>query len=443
MIDRPTRLLALVAALALTLTFAAAASAENWSHWRGPAWNGSSPETNLPTKFSQTENVKWSVDLPGLGASTPIIFGDHVFISLIEDKTNKQLALCLDRTTGKELWRDEVGVGTPVDNRANMAGPSPTTDGKTVVYFFGTGDLAGFTVEGKKLWQRSVTREYGEFAFQWTFSSSPTFYEGVVYLQVLQRNEPVHGRGKPNDESFILAMEPTTGKNIWRHVRPSKAAAESREAYSTILPYEHAGLKQLLVTGGDAISGHDPKTGKELWRWGTWNPDRIGHWRLVPSPVGGDGVALACAPKGSPIYAVPTDRTGDLSGSGGGLLWSSSDKSLSSDVSTPLFYDGDFFVLNSDRKSLARVKPKTGQIVWQVEKLPSRAKYEASPTGADGKLYVISHNGEAAVLDAKTGKVLHETNMGQSGTNNNRASVAVSQGDLFIKVDRKLYCVGE
>lgn len=432
----------LTQALSLTLTLAlvAAASAENWAHWRGPTWNGSTTEANLPAKFSKTDQVKWVASLPGVGPNTPIIHGDRVFTSVIEDVTDKQLALCFDRKTGKELWREEIGVGTRVDRRSNMAGPSPTTDGKTVVFFFGTGDLAGLTVDGTKLWQRSVTGEYGDFAFQWTFSSGPTFYDGRVYLQVLQRNTPVHGRGKQNGESYILAIDPLTGKNIWRHVRPSKAAAESLEAFSTILPDEQGGRKQLLVVGGDAISGHDPKTGKELWRWGTWNPTRIGHWRLVPSPVAGAGVALACAPKGSPVYAVKLDGTGNLGDDA--LAWRSADKNVSSDVSTPLFYDGDFFVLNSDRRALTRVDPQSGETAWQVEKLPSRAKYEASPTAGDGKIYVISHSGEAAVIDAKTGKVLHETNMGETGTRDNRPSIAISQGNLFIKVDHKLYCIG-
>ena len=122
-----------------------------------------------------------------------------------------------------------------------------------------------------------------------------------MYLPVLQRDEPVHGRGKPSSDSYILSINPGNGKTIWKHTRPSNAKKESLESFGTIIPHEN----QLIIAGGDVITGHDPKSGDEIWRWGTWNP---GHkqewWRLVPSPVFGDGVFLVCAPKKSPIFAV-------------------------------------------------------------------------------------------------------------------------------------------
>lgn len=417
----------------LLLAFSLPAAAENWPHWRGPSHNGTSTETNLPVKFSKTENVRWTADLPGASASSPIIHGDRVFVSSIADNDDL-IAMCLDRKTGEKLWSHVVGKGPATDPRANKAAPSPATDGKIVVYFYGNGDMAGFKVDGERLWSRSITQDYGDFSFLWTFSSSPTFYEGTVYLPVLQRDSPVGGKGKPNAESYILAINPADGKDKWRHVRPSKAVAESLESFTTIIPYNG----QLLLAGGDALTGHDPKTGEELWRWGTWNRTRIGHWRLVPSAVGGGGVILVCAPKGSPVYAVKDDLKGDHSGKA--PLWKSEDRDVSSDVCTPAFYEGHFFVLNDKRKVLSKVKPD-GSVVW-TQRAPGREIYRASPTCADGKVYIMNHGGHVSVLSAKDGELLHETPMGEQGADHVRPTIAVSQGNLFIKVQQKLYCIG-
>jgi outer membrane protein assembly factor BamB len=202
------------------------------------------------------------------------------------------------------------------------------------------------------------------------------------------------------------------------------------------VPYVFNGRKELLVAGGDCLSGHDLATGKELWRSGSWNPMKIGHWRLVPSPVAGDGVILGCAPKKNPVYALKAGAHGAA-----GWLWTSEAREVSSDVPTPLFYDGDFIVLSDVTSSISRVEPKSGKVKWTVP-TPGRAKYEASPTGADGKIYLMNFLGEVTVINAADGKVLSTIPMGEPGDNNTRSVVAVSQGQLFIRTNTKLYCVG-
>ena len=138
--------------------------------------------------------MKWATPLPGYSAATPAIWGDRVFVSSADAQSSKQLAICLDRKTGKELWREEVGENATTDRmNSNTCSPSPATDGKVVVFFYGTGDLHAFEVGGKKLWARNI----GPFAFQWTFSTSPLLHDGRLYLQVLQRDVAVNGRGKP------------------------------------------------------------------------------------------------------------------------------------------------------------------------------------------------------------------------------------------------------
>ena len=417
--------------------------AENWPHWRGPSFNGASSESGLPTTFSKTENVQWVAPLPGPAAATPIIWGSRVFVSTVDLQNQTLIALCLNRADGKVAWSKEIATGIRHDRQSNYASSSPTTDGHLVYFYYGNGDLVAFTQDGQQQWKRNIQKEYGPFAFQWTFSSSPSLFNGKLYLQVLQRNVPVNGRGRPDgpNESYLLALDPQTGHELWRHIRPSDARRESLEAYSTPIPYPLEGKTQILITGGDCITGHNPDTGAELWRWGTWNPGKITHWRMVVSPVGGAGVALACAPKGSPVYAVKTTLNGTLGDAG--LAWVSKEREVSSDVSTPLFYKNHFYVLNSDRKVLSCLEPATGKVVWSGS-LGSRAKIEASPTGADGKIYVISHRGDVFVTG--TGdqfEILHTVSMGDDQDADDRSTIAVSDGQLFIRTATKLYCIGK
>jgi outer membrane protein assembly factor BamB len=416
--------------------------AENWPQWRGPAFNGSTTEKNLPATFSKTENVKWVADMSGPSAATPVVWNDHVFVNSVDQKAGTLQAVCLDAASGKTLWQRETGVGLGLDDKSNFASPSPVTDGKRVWFFYGNGELVAFDFDGKQIWSRNIQKDYGQFAFQWTFSSSPTFYAGRLYLQVLQRDTPVHGRGRTDGpiDSFLLALDPQTGKELWKVARPNGAREESKESYATPIPFTFNNRTELLIAGGDCLTGHDPETGRELWRWGTWNPNKITHWRLVPSPVAGGGAVLACGPKGAPIFAVKAGAKGTLDDSG--LAWKSSDREISTDVSTPLFYEGRFYILNSDRGTLARVVPETGKVEWASE-IGTRAKIEASPTAANGKIYFMNMRGDAFVMEAGDQfKLLHKTAMGDEGDHDLRSSIAISHGCLFIRTGAKLYCVG-
>lgn len=430
--------------IGLVLAIACSAQGGDWPQWRGPFFNGSADEKDLPSQWSKTENVAWAADLPGEAASTPVVSGDRVYLSGVDSTRDVLQAVAFDRAGGNLLWSHDVAKGIRRDQRSTFASSSPVTDGKIAVFFFGNGDVACFDAEGRQRWTRNLQKDYGPFAFLWTFSSSPLLYDGKLYLQVLQRDVAVGDRGlrDQENESYLLAVDPQTGKTLWRHVRPSRAVAESREAFTTPVPLEHNGRKELLLVGGDVVSGHDPATGSELWRWGTWNPDRIGHWRQVVSPVAGNGVILVCAPKREPIYAVKAGGKGTLDDNS--LAWVSREsRDVSSDVPTPAFYDGDFFVLSDVRKSLSRVEPGTGRVKWTVA-TPGRVKYEASPLAADGKVYLIDFNGQVAIIGAADGKLLRVIPMDEpKGGEVVRSSIIASRGQLYIRTTRKLYCIGK
>ncbi|MFT5289141.1 MAG: outer membrane protein assembly factor BamB [Planctomycetota bacterium] len=443
----------LLSILLLLLSLSASVSAQDWPHWRGPAYDGSAEASGLPTKFDLENQMLWQADLPGPGASTPIIIGKRMFLTSVDQDAQALLAICLDRTTGEELWIDVAGSGyrpqangqpagqaVQMHNRSNYASPSAVSDGEQVIFFFGNGDLISYTLEGDRRWERNLQKDFGDFAFQWTFSASPTLLNGRVYFAVLQRDEPANNIGKDGGESFLLALDAKDGETIYRHVRPSEAQMESLESYATIIPYTGTdGREEILVVGGDVVTGHNPATGEELWRWGTWNTgNREAWWRLVPSPVVGAGVVLACGPKGAPVCAVPLGATGLMAQDDAAWMSAGRRDPITTDVPTPLFYDGSFFVLSDLRNAITRVNPANGEALWSVQ-LPREHKWRASPTGADDKLWLIDHGGNVHVLDADTGETIHTVSLGDE-EDTTRASIAVANSAVFVRTNRKVYC---
>jgi outer membrane protein assembly factor BamB len=396
--------------------------------------NGSSEAKDLPSSWSKTENVKWVAPLPGGSGATPIVLGNRVFLTSLDNRTTSLLAICLDRETGRVLWEKELGIGGPDKGRGkNMASPSPVTDGKRVFFLFGTGDFAAVDFEGNILWQRNLQDDHGKFDILFGYHSSPTFYKGKVYVVVHQRDR---SKNEENRVSFLLAVDPETGKDLFKCIRPNQAAEESQESYSTPIPIEWNGRSQILLIGGDCVSGHDPQTGAEFWQWGQWNPKKIGHWRVVPSPAFYEGLVYVCAPKKGPVFAVKAGENGRLEDEG--MVWKSED--ATSDVCVPLVCEDRLYVLNGDgKKEVTCLEPKTGKTIWKGE-LGGDAVYRCSLTGADGKIYTINEDGEVVVLRAGYRfEILHRAEMGEGPC---RSTIAVADGQIFIRTAENLYCVG-
>jgi len=412
--------------------------AENWPQWRGPFFNGSTVETNLPSQWSKTENVAWVTPLPGYSGATPVIWEGSVFVSS-PDPEKSLLLLCLDENTGKVRWQKAVAKGDREKGRNNMASPSPVTDGKTVFIMFGTGELAAFDFAGNQLWARNLAKEYGRLSINWLYGSSPMLYKQKLYVEVLQRSPvPSDYRDavdeKPERESFLLCLDPASGKNLWRHVRGSDAFSEAQEAYTTPIPYEGSNGTEVILVGANYVTAHDANNGTELWRCAGLNARKEPFWRIVPSPVAADGMIFACGPKRDPVLAIKDGGKGLVTDTH--LAWKF--KEFPSDCVTPLYYQKKLFVLDGDRQMLTCLNPKTGEKEWQGN-LGVHEIFRASPAGADGKLYCISENGTAVVLSAdEQFKILSTIPMGEAPV---RSSIAITHGKLFIRTAQNLYCI--
>jgi len=426
--------------LAGMLLSATAAKAGNWPQWRGPHFNGSCDETQLPERFTNTENVAWTARLPGTSGATPIVFGDRVFVSSTAQSGRDLVALCFAVKDGRLLWNKRLGTGGRVP-RSDLACPSPVTDGEWVVFTYGSGLIAGLTTDGKVLWQRDLTREYGCLAIMFGFSSSPLWYEGRLVLPVLRREKPYRynlGASLPRKgdfDSYLLAMEPKTGKTIYRHVRETDAVDESREAYVTPVPCELAGRKEFLVNGGTYVTGHDPATGRELWRWKYEIPSRPTQQRVIPSVVVGEGLIFAPQARGNATIALKPGATGQA----GKEIEAWNLPEPSCDSSTQLVYRGRLYSLDGDAKIAGCLDPKTGEVLWR-SRLGGGGPWRASPTGADGKIYLLCETGEALVLAAGDEyKELHRFDF--DSPKPCRGTISAAAGRLFVRTADRLICL--
>jgi outer membrane protein assembly factor BamB len=421
--------------LAISFGFCSRGHAQNWPQWRGPNLNGSTAVTATPATLDK-QTLLWSVDLPGLGAGTPVIWGDRVFVSAIDGGSADLLGLCLDRNSGKVIWRKQIGTGFTRNQRNNYGSPSPITDGRSVFFHFGNGELAAVDLDGRPLWQRNIATDHGSLNLMFIYGSSPLLHQGRLFINVIHRNRS-YNRNAPAGEgqSYVLAIDAATGKDLWKTPRITDARDETMEAYSTPMPVEVDGRTEIITVGADYVTAHDPQTGRELWRCGGWNPQRINHWRIVPSVVVADGLVIMCAPKGGPLLAIRPGGSGDVTNTH--IAWRSTE--ASSDVCTPLVYRGNLYVLDGDRKTLTCVNPADGKARWSGS-IGGNAVLRTSPTGADGKIYCMNEAGQAWVLSADEFRILSTIELSTSGPA--RASVAAAPGMVFIRTPDKLHCFG-
>jgi len=419
------RALLLVVALSLT---AAVSSAENWPQWRGPSLNGLSGERNLPVKWSRTDNVSWKLPLPAWSGSTPIVWGDRIFLNVADDlkvRDGDNLHLwCVDRANGAVLWKRPLGAGNHQEQKQNMSTPSPVTDGTHVWVMTGTGILKAFDFNGTEKWRRDIQKDYGRFGLNWGYGSSPLLYHDALYVQVL------HGM-RTDDPSYVLRIDKLTGRTVWRVERPTSARFESPDSYTTPALLRYGSATEIVVTGGDAVTGHDPDSGRELWRANGLNPDNDGSYRIVASPVV-HGEIIVAPSRERPMLVLKAGGRGDVTRSH--VLWSFGS---GPDVPTPVT-DGTYLYVVNDRGIMFCLNLKTGREHYGRQRLRP-GTYSGSPVLADGKIYITNEDGMTSVIKAGPAFELLAENDFDDYT---LSSPAVSEGQIFFRTRGFLYAIG-
>ena len=476
--------------IALTIIGLAAisvATAENnWPQWRGPSQNGVSAAQNLPTTWNGTENIVWKTPLSAWSGGTPVIWGDRVFVTspskseampqtapevepgegplrerrrsrggveqnddqrerIQENRQrrrgrrrdrrgggrspggDKLLLLCLSKTNGKILWERELDTGNQLHRKHNNTSPSPVTDGQHVWAVTGTGVVKAFDMAGNEIWQKSLQHDYGAFGLNFGYASSPLLHDGKLILEVL------HGQ-RTDDPSYIVALDAMTGKELWHHERETDAIAESPDAYTTPALVESDGVAQIVISGGDYVTGHDSETGAEIWRAAGLNPEQRRNYRIVGSPLVADGMVYAPTRK-RPLLALRTGGTSDVTDSH--LVWKWEGPGAP-DVPTPVC-DGKYFYMVDDSGQVTCLDAKTGELIWGPERT-AQGVVSSSPILADQKLYILNENGVTTVIAAGPEfQVLATNELDGSYT---LSSPAVAGNHLIIRTGTHLYCIG-
>jgi outer membrane protein assembly factor BamB len=403
----------------------------NWPAWRGPTADGISTETNLPTTWSATENIAWKLALPAYSGSTPIIWGDTVFLNMATASNTGDLELwAIDRNKQAVSWKRPIAGGNHIERKQNMSSPSPVTDGRSVWVMTGVGMLKSFDFAGKELWTRDIQTDYGRFGLNWGYASSPLLHEGALYVQVL------HGM-KTDDPSYVLRIDAASGKTVWRVERPTMAQRESPDSYTTPALLRYDGKTEIVITGGDAVTGHDPATGQELWRVDGLNPQNRGDYRIVASPTI-IGNLIISPSRNNPLSAIRSGGRGNINATH--VAWQFD---RGPDVPTPVSDGTRVYVVNETGVAYC-LDVKTGAIIYGPERLPSDF-YSASPVLADGKIYVTGESkGVTTVYRAGPKfEILASNSLDGDCTPYCLSSVAVSQGQLFLKTSSHMWVVGQ
>jgi outer membrane protein assembly factor BamB len=416
-------------ALLVSICFATSALAENWPQWRGAKLDGISQEKNLPVKWSKTENVAWRLPLPGPAGSTPVIWDDRIFLTSIEN--DNLLLLCVD-TSGKEQWRQTVGSGNKWarGDEGNSAAPSPSTDGKHVWVFMGTGVLGCYTVEGKEVWKINLQDRYGRLSIAFGMTSTPVLDNGRLFIQL------IHGEGKAETrEAMVAVVDATNGNELWKQPRITGARNENEHSYASPMLYRDKDREYLLTHGGDYTIAHNLKDGSEIWRCclNPKGPKYHETLRFVASPLAMPGMIVVPSAKGGPVFAIKPDAMGDITESDSAYFWKR--QKGTPDVSCPLAVDGLTYLYPDGL--VVCLDSKTGEEIYTQR--PDDGVHRASPVYADGKIYFCSRKGVVLVVKAgREYEVLAKNDMGEVLA----ASPAISGGRIYLRTYDALYAIG-
>jgi len=422
---------------AVLLVFACVTNtfAENWPQWRGPRGDNTSKERNLPIVWSETRGLLWKCPLPEYGCSTPAIWGDAIFVTAhVGDK--KLILQRIDKGNGEVVWTREVGEGsTPRDlpkrggmkfhRLHNLATPSPVTNGDVVVVHFGNGDLAAYDLDGNKKWKRNLQDDYGAYSIWWGHGNSPVLFGNTV-ISVCMQDSMADLKEQPV-ESYIVAHDVEFGRTRWKTSRMTGADAEECDSYTTPLIFDAQGRTEMVIMGGNQLDSYDPASGKQLW----YLPNLVGGRTVTGPTLGGDYIFCTHGMRG-PLLAVRLGGHGKLDYKS--VAWKV--RGGTPDSVSPVYWREMLYIVSDD--GIARCyKADSGNILWKA-RLPGN--YKATPLVAEGRLFFLNTTGLCTIISATSRfDKLVENQLDDTTI----ASPIASDGRIFIRGHKTLYCIGK
>lgn len=435
---RKTSLVLLV--LLVTAAMVQAQSDAHWPQWRGPFFNGMA-RGDAPTVWSDTKNIKWKAAIPGRGFSTPVMWGDRIFLTTaIPNKAEEPAAapaegrragggagplvehkfevLCLDRKTGKVLWQRTAKVATPHEgyHRAygSFASNSPITDGRYVYAFFGSRGLYVYDFNGKLIWEK-------DFGVQMKMRLA--FGEGAAPLLLKDQLFLVfdHEAG-----SFMVAIDKRNGKELWRSQR------DEPSSWSTPLAIEHNGRIEIIVPATNKVRSYDARNGKVLWESAGLGSN------VIPVPVHHNGMVLVMSGHRDPkLMAIKLGKDGDITGSDA-IAWSYT-RGVAYTTS-PVLYDNKLYIV-TDNGMVSAFNATTGEPFYAQTRLPKGANLKASPVGANGKLYLATEDGDVIVV--KMGEKFEVLSVNTLEDQVFIATPVIADGEIYLRGQNTLFCISE
>ena len=397
---------------ALTL-FSQAPPTSAWPGWRGPTSDGHSAEKDLPTKWTE-ESVEWKTPLKGAGQSSPVIWGERIFLTQALEKGRQRVVVCIDRRTGKVEWEKTAWTGEPEPSHAMNGWASATcaVDGERVYAFFGRGGgLQCFTLDGTPVWSKDL----GRFEGPWGTASSPVL-AGELVIQNCDSDK----------DARLVAFNRKTGEEVW------SAAREPNRGWSTPVLVDTGTRKELVLNGHTGVIAYAPDTGKELWICRC----PAGRGEPTVTPAGGI-LYVSNGLSGAGVYAIRPGGSGDVTATH--RLWMT--KSGERDTPSPVVIGDTVMVMSLRPDLLSGYEAATGKSLWRIR---VGGQSSSSPISYGGLAFVVLESGETVVVDPKTDEKIVARNKVNSATGEIfRACLTPSDGQIFLRSDRMLYCIGK